>query len=179
MRIFILKMLYDSKTKQILSMERSRLKIVIFGAYNAGKSTFIRAIDPESHHVEANKCDIPTTVGLDFGRTQIKNQKIYLFGTPGQERFEFARDILSRGMDGAIVMVDTTRDLDALTIRICQTLRASGCPYAVFLNKCDHPDSRPVRYCAVTESVFSPEISAATGTNTAESLRAFLELHFS
>ncbi len=159
-------------------MECSRLKIVIFGAYNAGKSTFIRAIDPESRHIEANKCDIPTTVGLDFGRTQIKNQKVYLFGTPGQERFEFARDILSRGMDGAIVMADTTRDLDELTIRICQFLKGSGCPYAVFLNKCDHPDSSPVRYRAVTESVFSPQISAVTATNTMESLREFLELHF-
>ncbi|WFN34891.1 GTP-binding protein [Methanogenium sp. S4BF] len=159
-------------------MDCSRLKIVIFGAYNAGKSTFIRAIDPESHHVEANKCEIPTTVGLDFGRTLINNRKIYLFGTPGQERFEFVRDILSRGMDGAIVVADTTRDLDELTEQICQTLRASGCPYAVFLNKCDHPDSRPGRYSAVTDSVFSPEISAATGRNTAESLRTFLEMHF-
>jgi len=162
----------------MLYMDRSRLKIVIFGAYNAGKSTFIQAIDPKCRHVEANKYDIPTTVGLDFGRTEVNNKKIYLFGTPGQERFEFCREILSRGMDGAIVMADTTRDLDELTARICETLKVSGCPYAVFLNKCDHPDSSPLRYRAVTDSVFSPQISAVNGTNTVESLHEFLELHF-
>ncbi|WAI01504.1 GTP-binding protein [Methanogenium organophilum] len=159
-------------------MDRSRLKIVIFGAYNAGKSTFIRAIDPESHHIEANNCEISTTVGLDFGRTVIDNQKIYLFGTPGQDRFEFVRDILSRGMDGAIVVADTTRELDDLTRQICRMLSSSGCPYAVFLNKCDHPESCPGRYGAIAESVYSPEISAVTGTNTSEALREFVALHF-
>ncbi|KAF1073632.1 ATP/GTP-binding protein [Methanogenium sp. MK-MG] len=159
-------------------MDCSRLKIVIFGAYNAGKSSFIQAIDPESHHVEANNCDIPTTVGLDFGRTVINNRKIYLFGTPGQERFEFARGIISRGMDGAIVVADTTRDLDGLTEQICHALSVSGYPYAVFLNKCDHPDSRPDRYCAVTGSAFSMEISAVTGSNTTEALHEFLERYF-
>ena len=159
-------------------MDRSRLKIVIFGAYNAGKSSFIRAIDPDSHHIEANSSGIPTTVGLDFGRTVINNRKIYLFGTPGQERFEFVRDIISRGMDGAIVVADTTHDLDGLTVQICDALSASGYPYAVFLNKCDHPDSCPGRYQAVAGTVFSPEISAVTGGNTAEALREFLGIHF-
>lgn len=159
-------------------MDRSRLKIVIFGAYNAGKSSFIRAIDSESHHIEANNCDIPTTVGLDFGRTVINNRKVYLFGTPGQERFEFVREILSRGMDGAIVVADTTRDPDELTERICEFLHSSGHPYAIFLNKCDHPDSRPERYHDVADHIFSPEISAATGSNTAEALCEFLEIHF-
>ena len=159
-------------------MDRSRLKIVIFGAYNAGKSSFIRAIDPDSRHIEANNGDIPTTVGLDFGRTVINNRKIYLFGTPGQERFEFVRGIISNGMDGAIVVVDTTRDLDGLTVQICDALSASGYPYAVFLNKCDHPDSCPGRYHAVTGTVFSPEISAIAGGNTADALCEFLDIHF-
>ena len=159
-------------------MDRSRLKIVIFGAYNAGKSSFIRAIDPESHHVEATNSDIPTTVGLDFGRTVINNRKIYLFGSPGQERFEFVREILSRGMDGAIVVADTTREPDQLTGQICHMLGDTGCPYAVFLNKCDHPESQPDRYSQMTGSVFSPEISAVTGTNTKEALCEFLDLNF-
>lgn len=159
-------------------MDRSRLKIVIFGAYNAGKSSFIRAIDPKSHHIEANNCEISTTVGLDFGRTVIDNRKVYLFGTPGQERFEFVRDILSRGMDGAIVVADTTRDLDELTCHICQMLHSSNYPYAIFLNKCDHPESCPGRYSAVTDSVYSPEICAATGCNTSEALQEFLVMHF-
>ncbi|MDE4907473.1 GTP-binding protein [Methanogenium marinum] len=159
-------------------MDHSRLKIVIFGAYNAGKSSFIRAIDPKSRHIEANKCEVSTTVGLDFGRTLVNGRKIYLFGTPGQERFEFVRDILSRGMDGAIVVADTTHDLDGLTEGLCASLSASGCPYAVFLNKCDHPDSQPGRYHAITCSVFSPEISAVNGCNTSEALREFLDIHF-
>src|SRR5512136_3436530 len=97
-----------------------KIKIVVFGAYNAGKSSFIRALDPFSRHIEAENADGSTTVAMDFGRVRIGELSIFLFGTPGQERFEFARKVLSRGMDGAIIIVDATREPDRITLDLFQ-----------------------------------------------------------
>jgi small GTP-binding protein len=124
-------------------MPGERLKIVVFGSFNAGKSTFIQTLDPESHHVEADIVGGTTTVAIDFGRVRIGERLIYLFGTPGQERFEFVREIVSRGMDGAVIMIDTTAALDSFTGQICQTLREEEIPRIVLLNKCDCNEARP------------------------------------
>ena len=91
--------------------EEKKLKIVIFGAFGAGKTTLIKTIDPESKHIEANCAGGTTTVALDFGRIQKDDCHIHIFGTPGQERFEFAREIIATGMDGAILLVDATSQI--------------------------------------------------------------------
>jgi small GTP-binding protein len=124
-------------------MTEDRLKIVVFGAFNAGKSTFIHTLDPEARHTEADIVGGTTTVALDFGRILIGDRHVYLFGTPGQERFEFAREIISRGIDGAIVIVDATADVDEFTGHVCRGLRAAGIPRVVALNKCDCDDACP------------------------------------
>lgn len=124
-------------------MPGDRLKIVVFGSFNAGKSTFIQTLDPESHHVEADIVGGTTTVAIDFGRVRIGERLIYLFGTPGQDRFEFVREIVSRGMDGAVVMIDATAAPDSFTGQICQTLREEKIPRIILLNKCDCDEARP------------------------------------
>lgn len=124
-------------------MAEDRLKIVVFGSFNAGKSTFIQTLDPESHHIEADIVGGTTTIAIDFGRVWIGERHIYLFGTPGQERFEFVREIVSRGMDGAIILIDATAALDAFTGHICRTLREARIPRIVLLNKCDCNEARP------------------------------------
>jgi uncharacterized protein len=90
------------------------LKVVVTGPYDAGKTTFIRTISeitvlsterPVSGDVAAT-----TTVAMDFGRITVATDlALYLFGTPGQERFEFMWDILAEGMLGFVLMVDATR----------------------------------------------------------------------
>jgi small GTP-binding protein len=152
-----------------------KVKIVVFGAYNAGKSSFIRALDPFSRHIEAENEDGSTTVAMDFGRVRVGDLSIFLFGTPGQERFEFARKVLSRGMDGAIIIVDATREPDRLTLDLFQWLKSRGIPVAVMANKCDCPGAAPdrVKDCAPGFSVHA--ISARTGMNVEPSLRAFLK----
>jgi small GTP-binding protein len=152
-----------------------KIKIVVFGAYNAGKSSFIRALDPFSRHIEAENEDGSTTVAMDFGRARIGDHSVFLFGTPGQERFEFARKILARGMDGAIVIVDSTRDLDETTVRLFQWLRSQGIPVAVMANKCDCGDALPHRVKDRVPWFPVHAISARTGMNVEASLRAFLE----
>ena len=157
-----------------MGVAERKIKIVVFGAYNAGKSTYIRALDPFSRHIEAEDGDGSTTVAMDFGRCRIGDLSIYLFGTPGQERFGFARTILSRGMDGAIVVVDATRDMEEVTEHLFRWLKSMGIPVAVMANKCDRPDALPEQVMAKAAGFPVHAISARTGMNVEPSLRAFL-----
>lgn len=152
-----------------------KVKIVVFGAYNAGKSSFIRSLDPFSRHVEAEYEDGSTTVAIDFGRVRIGDCSVFLFGTPGQDRFEFARKIVSRGMDGAIVVVDSTRDLDEMTLGLFQWLRSRSIPVAVMANKCDCPEATPEKVRAHAMPFAVHTISARTGMNVEPTLRVFLK----
>src|SRR3954453_20916933 len=92
-------------------------KIVVTGPFAAGKTTLIRTISeitvlsPErgiSDSTRSRKAE--TTVAMDFGRITIDGDLVlYLFGTPGQDRFDFMWDDLVRGAIGAIVLVDVRR----------------------------------------------------------------------
>lgn len=125
-------------------MAEEKYKIVVFGAFGAGKTTLIRTLDPQAQHIEA---DCPgkgtTTIAFDFGRIQIGERRVYLYGTPGQERFEFAREIVGKGMDGAILLVDVTAPVDDLIVHLHTSLAGSGIPFVVYLNKCDQPGAKP------------------------------------
>lgn len=123
--------------------DESRLKIVVFGSYGAGKTTLIKSLDPVSKHIEANCAGGTTTVALDFGRIEYNGCNIHVYGTPGQERFEFAREIIAKGMDGAILLVDVTTPLDDFTRHLTTSLQEAKVPFVVFLNKCDEPGADP------------------------------------
>ena len=157
-----------------MGVAERKIKIVVFGAYNAGKSSFIRCLDPFSRHIEAETEDGSTTVAMDFGRCRVGDQSIFLFGTPGQERFEFARKVLSRGMDGAIIIVDATREPDDITLSLFQWLKSRGIPVAVMANKCDSPGALPEQVKAGSPGFPVHAISARTGMNVEASLRAFV-----
>ncbi|MCX6687680.1 MAG: GTP-binding protein, partial [Methanoregula sp.] len=66
------------------------------------------------------------------------------FGTPGQERFEFAREVIARGMDGAILLTDATSPVDEFTRHLHDSLAQEKIPFVVMVNKCEevgaHPD---------------------------------------
>ncbi|MFX1285214.1 MAG: ATP/GTP-binding protein [Promethearchaeota archaeon] len=80
------------------------MKIVLLGPYNSGKSTTVQKICRGS----AVSIDYGgTTVALDHCRTQIYGVEIFLFGTPGLQRFEIIRKILSKGADGILFIVDS------------------------------------------------------------------------
>ena len=155
-------------------MAEGRLKIVVFGSLNAGKSSFIQALDPQSRHIEATSEEGATTVAFDFGRLQVRDQAVYLFGTPGQERFEFVRQILARGMDGAIIIVDATTGVDSMTRHLYDRLKRLGVPLAFMANKCDCPGAAPeaVRRDVPGEMVHT--ISALNGKDVLAALDAFV-----
>jgi hypothetical protein len=93
---------------------------------------------------EAEKIKEQTTVAMDFGRITVDEDLVlYLFGTPGQRRFDFMWQILSEGMLGFIVMVDSNRPETFREARsILQTFRAyAPTPYVVAANKQDCDDA--------------------------------------
>lgn len=156
-------------------MAREKLKLCVFGTFNAGKSSLIAALDPSARHIEADCDGESTTVALDFGRVQVGRQQVYLFGTPGQDRFEFARKILSRGMDGAIIVADSTTAPDQMTRELYSWLKKTGLPVVFMLNKCDLPDSRPSLYANAVGDASVHLISARTGENVHEALVSFVD----
>jgi small GTP-binding protein len=123
------------------------VKMVISGAVNAGKTEFIRAISEiEVVSTERKATDDTrllkkeTTVAMDFGRITIAEDLVlHLFGTPGQKRFDFMWEILSEGMLGLVVVVDSTRpETFRETNRIIDFFTSyREAPYVVAANKQD------------------------------------------
>lgn len=88
----------------------SALKIVVSGPACAGKTTFVEGLTDEGlvsteERTTGAGGQTTTTVGLDYGRVQIDDQSVTLFGTPGQARFEYLWDILGEGADGCVFLV--------------------------------------------------------------------------
>jgi len=127
------------------------VKIVVTGPFSAGKTAFIQSVSEidvvsteKKISSEAEKIKDQTTVAMDFGRITVDEDLVlYLFGTPGQRRFDFMWQILSEGMLGFIVMVDSNRPETFREARsILQTFRAyAPTPYVVAANKQDCEDA--------------------------------------
>jgi small GTP-binding protein len=121
------------------------VKIVVTGPFAAGKTTLIRTISEIT--VLSTEKDITdstrsrkaeTTVAMDFGRITIdRDLVLYLFGTPGQDRFDFMWEILGEGMLGYILLVDSDRpdSLDEAGSILAAFRRMARVPFVVALNR--------------------------------------------
>lgn len=99
-------------------MSTQHKKIIFTGPVGAGKTTAIQAMSDipiVSTNEEASDMTkdrkSQTTVAMDYGRINMGgDEKIHLYGTPGQERFSFMWDILTKGALGLILMLDNSRE---------------------------------------------------------------------
>lgn len=121
-------------------------KIIITGPFNSGKTELVKNLSDikvvETEQIlgkEKTLDKYTTTVVMDFGRVTLDNDTIvYLFGTPGQDRFDFMWEILSKNMIGFIVMIDSTqRDLSLAKDVLKFFKEKSDVPYIIAANKQD------------------------------------------
>jgi small GTP-binding protein len=123
------------------------VKIVVTGPFGAGKTTLIRTISEITvlstergitDETVARKAD--TTVAMDFGRITIdRDLVLYLFGTPGQERFDFMWEILGEGMLGYVLLVDWSQpdSLEEAAGILGAFRKMARVPFVVGLNRAD------------------------------------------
>ncbi|MFE3516289.1 ATP/GTP-binding protein [Streptomyces sp. NPDC059166] len=131
------------------SAAETLMKLVVTGPFGVGKTTLIRTLSeiPTLHTEEAmtqsstgldDTAGLPdkstTTVAVDFGRLTVQDDLVlYMFGTPGQERFFPLWEDIARGALGALVMVDTRRLEDSFAVM--DMVEEQGLPYAVAVNR--------------------------------------------
>jgi signal recognition particle receptor subunit beta len=140
------------KARAHRSTSQPPLKIVVTGPFAAGKTTLIETIsevaivaterDVSEHATEFGKPR--TTVAMDFGRLTFgQDCSLFLFGTPGQRRFEVMWEILSEGMIGFILLVHAAdpRSLEEAAHIFEEFKRYADVPYLVGVTHTDLSDT--------------------------------------
>jgi uncharacterized protein len=140
------------------SSASSAVKIVIVGGFGVGKTTLVRSVSEirpltteETMTQASENVDdtagverkTATTVAMDFGRISLNEELVlYLFGTPGQQRFWFLWNGLFEGALGAVVLVDTRR-LE-VSFDVIGRLEESAVPFVVAVNAFPEAPTYPV-----------------------------------
>ena len=146
------------------------------GPLQSGKSSYIKALDPNALNVEAKgKDEKYYTVGMDLGSVKLNGFDCYLFGTPGLLRFSIMRSIVTNGSDGIIFIFDAAApEKDDSAIVILNSIRKilpSNTPVVFLANKQDIEGARSPEI--IRAQNYLPEDSKIfpTSTKTGENLK--------
>ena len=115
------------------------VKVVAFGSSGSGKTTLVRRIGSSGRKAGYHGNGCSATVAFDLSVIDGEHSKVYLYSTPGSERFQFVAKIVATGLNIGLLIVDSSRKMTDYEKTLLKELKSKGIPFIIVANKADLP----------------------------------------